>query len=87
MSWSTSAFGKPSAVSAKITADLTQYKCTEPEESVKQSALVAIQAALSAQSPTSCVRVEASGSQSGNAQSGFLNTLNIKIDPLYGFVE
>jgi len=92
MSWSVGAIGKPAAVAAKMETDFANFRCTEPEESVRQAALVTILAAVNAQSPESVVQVAASGSQStywdkdGNV-TGFQNSLEIKIQPIYGFVE
>lgn len=94
MSWSVSAVGKPRAVAAKLAEDFNRIKCSEPEESIKNSAASAIAAALSAMPDEYAVRVEANGSQSpfyGKDQrvvpGKFLNNLSVRLDPLYGFVE
>ena len=93
MSWSVNAIGKPPAVAAKIAADLNQYKCIEPEETVKQAVGAAIAAALAAQSPIGVVRVVGGGNQyteygpDGKTVLSIRNTLDIKVEPLYGFVE
>lgn len=93
MSWSVSAIGKPAAVAAKVEADLSSYKCADPEEGVKQAACAAILAGLKAQAANSVVRVAASGHQQpvygkDAQQTGeFQNTLNVTVEPIYGFVE
>ena len=86
MSWSVSAIGKPAAVAAKVQKDISAYKCVDPEEGVKQAAGAAIAAALGAQNPSSAVKVEASGHQSGTGETA-VNTLKIEVTPVYGFVE
>lgn len=86
MSWSVSAVGKPTAVAAKCQEELTRFKCIDPEEGVKLAAASTIAAALAAQNPQSAVKVMASGHQSGTGETA-TNTLNISVEPLYGFVE
>lgn len=91
MSWSTTVIGKPPAVAQRIVRDLAGYKCVDPEEAVKQAAGAAIAAALAAQHPNSVVRVTASGHQGQNYVDGkalgIVNTLNVLVEPLHGFVE
>ena len=87
MSWSVLAVGKPSAVAAKLEKDFTAYKCSEPEETIRQSVAMAVSTALAAFPEASAVRVDASGSQSQGADGKATNTLSVKIEPLYGFVE
>jgi hypothetical protein len=91
MSWSVSAIGKPAAVAAKVAADLAQYRCTEPEEAVRQLAGTLLSTALCAQHPDSVVQVSASGSQSNRyvdgKVDGWTNSLEVKVQPLSGFVE
>jgi hypothetical protein len=92
MSWSVSAIGKPASVAAKVQKDLDGYRCTDPEEGVKQAAGVAILAAVNAQSANSVVRVTASGHQSPiydekGQTVGFQNQLQMIVEPIYGFVE
>jgi hypothetical protein len=93
MSWGINAIGKPPAVAAKLATEFSVHPCIEPEEGVRQAAAVVIAAVLAVQDPSSAVRVEAGGCQSTNYDSKgqptgtFQNTLNIKIEPIYGFVE
>jgi hypothetical protein len=92
MSWSTSAIGKPPAVMAKVAEEFSRHPCVEPEETVRQAAGALIAAALQAQDPNSVVIVSASGSQNQNYNSKaekttVNNTLNIRVEPVYGFVE
>jgi hypothetical protein len=86
MSWSVSGFGKAPAVAAKIAAEISQYKCIEPEEAVKQAVGVALAAALGAQDPRAVVNVTASGHQ-GQDSGRISNTLKVSVEPVYGFVE
>jgi len=86
MSWSVSAVGKAASVAAKLAADFTKYPCGEPEETIRQLAANVIATSLAAFPPASAVRVDACGSQSGG-DSGKVNNLILKIEPLYGFVE
>lgn len=86
MSWSFSGLGKPHAVFAKAKKDLTQYKCAEPEESIKQMVLNILDKSLSAYPESYAVHVEASGSQSSVGEDK-VNQLRIDIHQLYGFIE
>lgn len=88
MSWSISAVGKASKVSGKITGDLNKIKCQEPEQSIKDQVGYIIIAALAAYPENVAVKVEASGSQwQASGKEEAVNNLNLKIEPLYGFVE
>lgn len=93
MSWSVGAIGKAPAVAVKLKADLDAMTCSEPENSVKDGAGVALIAALAAQSPTAVVKASASGSQSqtydkdGTTVLLVNNTLSISVEPVWGFVE
>lgn len=95
MSWSVSAVGKPHAVLEKI---VTQFDgmtpCDGVEEDVRQNIKGIIMKALEAYPKSGrAVRVEAHGSQSdphwGSADQGkhVVNTLSVRIEELYGFVE
>lgn len=94
MSWSVGAVGKASAVAAKIAKDIAAVKCSEPEETIKNSVGTIIATALAAYPDTYAVTVGASGSQ-GTGHSpdqpgvaiGQVNTLQVSIGPLYGFVS
>jgi hypothetical protein len=86
MSWSVSGIGRPVAVAAKLAADLSAYKCVDPEESVKQAAAALLAAALAAQDPVSVVKVSASGSQ-GTSGNSIYNSVRIEVEPVYGFIE
>lgn len=84
--------GKPPAVAVAIEQQFSMGACSEPEETVRQSARAMIAAALAAQRPDSIVQVSASGSQNSTYTDGkwgapFQNSLEIKVQPLYGFVE
>ncbi|TAK86728.1 MAG: hypothetical protein EPO20_06330 [Betaproteobacteria bacterium] len=89
MSWSVAAIGKPSAVAEKLAAQFANIKCSEPEETIKSNVASAIAVALNAFPPSSAVRVEAHGSQSTDlGKPGIAtNSLSVKIEPIYGFVE
>lgn len=87
MSWSFSGVGKPAALIEKMHRDL-KYKCTEPEETIKNEVMATIERALSAFPPSHPVEVTASGSQSSTPDNlSFVNNLQVGIKPLWGFVE
>lgn len=91
MSWNIEAMGKPEAVAAKLAKQFAVNKCSEPEESIRQSVAGIVAAALATFSKGTAVSVRASGSQSsdmvGTAQATHVHSLNVEIKPLYGFVE
>ena len=91
MSWNVAAIGKSPAVRTEIAKQITRYKCSEPEESVKMSAAALLDAALASQKPDSVVSVSANGSQSqttgADGTPEFTNSLTISVQPQYGFVE
>jgi hypothetical protein len=91
MSWSVSAVGNASRVAAKLATDFANSKCSEPEETIKNTVASAVATALTAFPPNYAVRVEASGSQSvidvGKAPHQKTNQLVVKIEPLWGFLQ
>lgn len=90
MSWSVNAIGKPAAVAAKLAKDFANIKCIEPEESIKNQVAATIAVALSVYPPTVVVNVAANGSQftpDSTKPSELQNTLTVKLEPMYGFVE
>ena len=90
MSWSVSAIGKAGPVAAKVAADLAAVKCSEPEETIKNTIGNVIAIALKEFPPDFPVRVRASGSQyspSGTPSTPQINQLSVTLEPIYGFVE
>ncbi len=91
MSWSVSAFGKAPAVATKLAADFARIKCTEPEETIKNSVAAAFAAGLAAMPPGLVVTAEASGSQyapdSSKKPAEFSNQLTVKLQPHGAFLE
>lgn len=92
MSWSISKVGKSDKLGAAIKAELANYKCSEPEESIKNAAGEFIAKALDGNIPATAVKVTAFGSQStmgghGGEPDAFSNTLKIEIEQLYGFID
>lgn len=91
MSWSVSAIGKSNAVKQEISKQFNQQSpCAEPEESVRQAAAKAIDAALAAFDDGQVVRVSASGHQiykDWNTKTGISNNMNITVEPIGCFVE
>jgi hypothetical protein len=91
MSWSVGAVGRTPAVADDLVRQLNQYKCSEPEESVKQAAGATLAAALAAQEPGTVVKVLASGSQSQyqgkDGSPVYKNQLSLSVEPLYNFIE
>ena len=90
MSWSVSAVGKAPAVAAKLATQFAAIKCAEPEETIKGNVASAVASALAVFPPSYAVRVEASGSQhapDSKKPAELSNSLIVKIEALYGFVE
>ena len=88
MSWSFTAVGKPAAILAKAEADMTRYKCAEPEEQIKTKVLGIIKASLLVYPDVAAVEISASGSQQPTDQPGrFMNSVSVVIKPIYGFIE
>ena len=95
MSWSVTALGKAPAVAAVIEKQFAGASpCAEPEEALRQAARGVIGAALAAQRPDSVVRVIASGSmlttyneETKSWGPPLTNSLEIRVEPLGGFVE
>lgn len=85
MSWSVSAIGKPSAVAEQIAKQCSQYKCAEPEETIRAKFVEMVTTACAAFPDGYAVRVEGNGSQSMNGDKA-LNSLSVKIEPIYGLV-
>lgn len=90
MSWSIQAIGKPAAVRAKLAVEFAKNPCVQPEESMRQNVAIALDIALAVYPPNTVVNVAASGSQhwpDSHKPAEFQNTLNVKLEPVYGFVE
>jgi hypothetical protein len=92
MSWYVEAIGKVPAVAQAVELQFAQSSgYQEPEETIRQQARTTIAAVLAAQSEGAVVKVRASGSQStnykGGGASGYVNTLNISVEPQFNFVE
>lgn len=88
MSWSFHGAGKPVALAAKVKVDLARYTLFQPEAAIKDKAVEIIELALGAYPPDAVVRIEAAGSQqTDHARGGAINSLTLKIEPIYGFVE
>jgi hypothetical protein len=91
MSWSVSAIGKAAAVAEKVASELERSKCSEPEETIKNTVADVVGVALRAFPPNYAVRVNASGSQQtpdfSKAPKEIVNSLNVSIEPIWGFVE
>jgi hypothetical protein len=89
MSWSISGrIGKAPGVRAAVAKEFEQSsKCAEPEETIRQAAKQIIDAALAAQGENQVVEVSASGSQSTSGITVVSNSVNIKVQPVWGFIE
>lgn len=90
MSWSINAIGKVAPVCTEITRQAEGLICYEPEETIRLAAKDLILKALESQDDAAIVRVNAYGSQSYRdwaKKEGVSNTLNIQVEPIYGFVE
>lgn len=93
MSWSVQAIGRVKALKDRMAEEFGKATCMEPEETVRQAAGATIASALAAQDPDSVVQISASGSQSqkydgtGAPTGLFTNNLDVKVTPVWGFVE
>lgn len=91
MSWSVNAVGNAAAVAVKLAADFERIKCSEPEETIKNTIASAVATALAAFDAKTPVEVKASGSQSisasSDAPSVAVNQLQVSIQPLWGFLS
>lgn len=93
MSWSFTGHGKPTPLLAKMKADLSKHRCSEPEETIKQQLLMTIDTALITFPESMALKIEASGSQTpqygpdGKPTGSYTNSLSLSLTPLYGFVE
>lgn len=87
MSWHISAVGMPAEVKMKLHQNAASVKHAEPEQTVKNLTLAVICTALDSYPPNHPVRVEASGSQAANSADKAVNALNVKIEPLWGFLH
>jgi hypothetical protein len=88
MSWSVSGFGKAPAVRESIAKQFAQgSKCMEPEETMRQAAAALMESSLAAQEPSKVIEVSASGSMSTDNGKVASNSISIKIDPKWGFIE
>lgn len=93
MSWYVRAVGKPIAVNDELERQFGNVRCSEPEETIKNSAFALITTALSKFPANAAVSVTAQGSQTvSNGKQSLttgeaINSLEIKIEPLWNFVE
>lgn len=78
----------------KLAKDIAAIRCSEPEETIKNGVAAIVAAALAAYPDTYAVSVIASGSQGPGydpgkpgTPMGQVNSLNVTISPLYGFVS
>lgn len=87
MSWHVSAVGRPAAVAASIAKQIEATHCSEPEQSIKASVGAAIASALASFPETGAVSVKAGGSQQSPVNGKAPNTVEVVIQPIYGFLE
>jgi hypothetical protein len=95
MSWSVTAVGKAHAVAAKLEKSFADISCAESEQTVKNAIAQVVAIALAPYNPSMAVRVEASGSQSDDdwnkpdaeKTGNKTNSLSVKIEPIWSFVE
>lgn len=86
MSWSVNVVGKPQAVAEALRAEKEVDRCAEPEESFRQAALELMAQTALAQGDECAVRATGSGSMWRDGDTIKSNNLDIKIEPLYGFL-
>lgn len=89
MSWSFYATGKPKAVLAKADEEFKRIDgqiTAVPERSIAQLVHTMIATALGGMPDSSAVSIQSSGSQSTTVDGAY-NSINLVIQPIYGFVE
>lgn len=87
MSWSVSAIGKSAKVAEKLADDFAKMNYLhEPENEIAAAIGQAIVKAVADTTYAGAVRVEASGSMSGD-QGNHAHSINVTVTPIYGFVE
>ena len=88
MSWSFQAVGRPAAVAEKAKAEQETPRCAGAEEVARTAVLEAV-GVLCREGFTNehAVRVSASGSAYTDNGVQKYNSLELKVEPLYGFVE
>ena len=89
MSWSVSGIGKPEPLLSKLTGELGNIECEEPEETIKNLVASILEESLSAFPKDFVVDVQASGSQwqPDRSKPEKLNTLNVTIKNFGKLVE
>ncbi len=88
MSWSFQAVGRPQAVAAKAKVESETPRCAGAEEVARTAALEAIVVLCTEGfASNNAVRVSASGSAYTQDGAQQYNSLDLKVEPLYGFVE
>jgi hypothetical protein len=91
MSWNVSGWGKPEPLAAKLAIEfekITHYGMRQEELDLAMMASEIVFKSLKANNQKGqVVRVEANGSMSWHPSDGTANTLSIKIEPMWGFVE
>lgn len=84
MSWGIQAIGQSGKVASKVREDIKRTTCVEPEEAIKNAIGEAI--AKACEDMGGAVKVSAGGSMS--SYNGLrAHSLNVTVEPLYGFVE
>lgn len=79
--------GKAPAVSNKVRTDLSKFKMTEPEETIKNKIGEVICDALREFPENVVVNIEASGSQSVGSDGKSKNTFSMKLEEKWMYVE
>lgn len=87
MSWSISKMGYAAVVAAKVAEEITKIRCAEPEETIKNAVGAALVQALEAYPADFPVKVEANGSQGSVTDGKTVNSLSVKVEPMYGFIK
>lgn len=87
MSWSVTAIGSPAGVAAKFGGDLRRNAETfnEPERSLCMKIADLVDLTLAEFPPGVAVDVSGNGYQS-TTDGGAVNTVHLKITPIYGFI-
>jgi hypothetical protein len=85
MTWSVAAIGKAPAVKASLAEQFGAITCAEPEQTIKNDVAAVVAHSLSYFGEHMVVRVSAFGSMSSG--EFYPGTVNLQIEPQWGFVE
>ena len=87
MTWQFSRVGKPAAVAADIATTAAQITLQPPEEGIKDAVANLLAVVLAALPSTAAVRVEVGRQQVPGAPGQTTNSLYVRVETIYNFLE